>query len=190
MTFETIIIDDVLPEDYANRIEKLHSSTNFPWFFNEDMTYTPEMRKEIPGYINTPGFTHASVHLKQIKSKFIANFSKIIDYSFKKIDYHKKYDIIVCRSFMLLPTPKVEEHTIRHIDNDCPHLVILYYVNNSDGDTYFFGKEKDSELVQKITPKKNRAVIFDGLNYHASSLPTKNHRIVINFNLEIENDEL
>jgi hypothetical protein len=69
-------------------------------------------------------------------------------------------------------------------------LVILYYVNDSDGDTYFFGKEKDSELVQKITPKKNRAVIFDGSTWHASSLPSKNHRIVINFNLEIENDTL
>jgi len=190
MTFETIVIDDVLPKEYADKIEKLHSSSNFPWFFNEDMTYLPEMRKEIPGYINTPGFTHASVQLKKQVSQYIAQFAKIVYYTLQKIDYTKAYEIIACRSFMLLPTPKVEKFTTKHIDTETPHLVILYYVNDTDGDTYFFGKEKDSELVQRVSPRKNRAVIFDGANYHASSLPTNKHRIVINFNLEIENDDL
>jgi hypothetical protein len=190
MTFETIVIDDVLPKEYADKIERIHISGSFPWTFNVDMTLPAELRTKLTDYINTPGFTHASVHLKKQVSQYIAQFAKIVYYTLQKINYTKAYEIIVCRSFMLLPTPKVEEFTTKHIDTETPHLVILYYVNDTDGDTYFFGKEKDSELVQRVSPRKNRAVIFDGANYHASSLPTNKHRIVMNFNLEIENDDL
>jgi len=190
MTFETIVIDDVLPKEYADKIEKIHTSGYFPWIFNVDMTLPKELRTKLPNYINTPGFTHVSLHLKKPVSQYINQFAKIVYYTLHKIKYTKGYKINVCRSFMLLPTPKVQEFTTKHIDTETPHLVILYYVNDADGDTYFFGKEKDSELVQKVSPRKNRAVIFDGSNYHASSLPTNKHRIVINFNLEIKNDDL
>ena len=86
---------------------------------------------------------------------------------------------------MLLPTPKTKEYATKHVDMDIPHLTILYYVNDSDGDTFFFGKDINDGISRRITPKKNRAIIFDGLIYHAGSLPTANKRVILNFNLKI-----
>jgi hypothetical protein len=79
-----------------------------------------------------------------------------------------------------------------HIDLDYDHKVFLYYVNDSDGDTIFFEQfwhngiqieEKDLTESIRITPKMGRGVVFDGLQYHASSNPTtNNYRCVININ--------
>ena len=81
-----------------------------------------------------------------------------------------------------------------HVDLYYSHVVMLYYVNESDGDTVIY-KEKyngngeakyPSHLTElkRIKPKKGRLVVFDGLHYHASSNPRKNpYRCVINFDL-------
>lgn len=79
---------------------------------------------------------------------------------------------------------KVSEETIihsAHIDYDFNHLVFLYYLNDSDGATYFYTKD-NSEPIH-INPKKNTGVLFDGQILHSSSTPTKNSkRIVLNIN--------
>ena len=69
----------------------------------------------------------------------------------------------------------------------------LYYVFDSDGDTVFFDKRSDSEerpsfkdykIIDRVTPKQGRVVLFDGRQYHANYLPRKSDvRSVINMNL-------
>jgi hypothetical protein len=80
-----------------------------------------------------------------------------------------------------------------HIDGQDNHLVFIYYVNDSDGDTVIYdqkytGKEYDqSELTvfKKITPKAGAAVIFDGSRYHTNYSNQKNNfRFIINMNLK------
>ena len=94
-----------------------------------------------------------------------------------------------------------------HIDITEPHLAILYYVNDSDGDTIIYEnmldldddsqwvKYKDDSddfivpaphlLVEKkrITPKQGRVVAFDGLYFHTAMQPRiSKKRIIINCN--------
>ena len=59
-----------------------------------------------------------------------------------------------------------------------PHMVALYYVNDADGDTFFF--DRNREVINRVTPKKGRMVVFDGLTLHASSMPSKDYRISLN----------
>lgn len=92
--------------------------------------------------------------------------------------------------FNLLPMiPEYEDglyHT-PHVDTNLKHNVFLYYVNDADGDTFFFNEMYngyevyDFSLQQRVSPKRGRAVTFDGHQYHASSSPTKStHRIILN----------
>ena len=63
---------------------------------------------------------------------------------------------------------------------------LLYYVNDSDGDTKFF--DNDYNQIQSVTPKKGRSVFFNSNLLHAGSNPIKNDvRIVVNSILEVEN---
>ena len=79
---------------------------------------------------------------------------------------------------MYLPILNAPLHNNMHMDMSIPHTVALYYVNDSDGDTFFF--DKDKQIVDRVTPKKGRVVVFDGLTLHASSMPSKDYRISMN----------
>jgi len=84
-----------------------------------------------------------------------------------------------------------------HVDYYYNHYTLLYYVNDSDGDTFLFNEmseaveppsvpsqPKSFTLLSSISPKMGRAVLFNGLLYHSSSLPqTHQNRMAININI-------
>tara|TARA_B100000945_G_scaffold19341_1_gene14052 strand:+ start:269 stop:979 length:711 start_codon:yes stop_codon:yes gene_type:complete len=79
------------------------------------------------------------------------------------------------------------------------NLVMLYYVNDCDGDNYFYkikdGHENDDDvntnyynpkklsLAHIESPKKGKLLLFDGDTIHASSSPSKNLRMTLNINI-------
>ena len=61
-------------------------------------------------------------------------------------------------------------------------ITALYYVNDSDGDTYFF--DDSGKVTKRVTPKKGTLVMWEGKIFHAKSSPIKTtSRVVININL-------
>jgi hypothetical protein len=64
---------------------------------------------------------------------------------------------------------------------------MVYYLNDSDGDTFLFNEKygdgfSDFTVMERISPKKNRAVIFEANRYHASSNPSQaENRYVLNW---------
>lgn len=99
-------------------------------------------------------------------------------------------EVIRIKSNILTKSTNDKYHS-PHIDTSVPHLVFLYYVNDSDGDTYFFDKfysegfeldENELVVSRKVAPKQGRGILFNGHQYHASSSPIEsNMRCVINF---------
>jgi NAD+--asparagine ADP-ribosyltransferase len=76
-----------------------------------------------------------------------------------------------------------------HVDMTIPHMVLLYYVNDSDGDTIIFHQKHSSDqdpvltVNRSISPKAGSAILFDGLTYHSSASPQyTEERIVLNIN--------
>jgi hypothetical protein len=74
-----------------------------------------------------------------------------------------------------------------HVDSADEHMVFLYYINDSDGDTVFFnerfdGKQKESFTESyRVSPEAGKGVIFDGYTYHASSSPiATEYRCILN----------
>ena len=96
------------------------------------------------------------------------------------------------RSFLQFPTNKKMSVDLPHIDiYSRKHLVCLYYVCDSDGDTVIYN-EKDEcldgnyTIKQKVTPKQGRIVLFDGGLFHAAEQPiNSNTRCIVNYNLAI-----
>ena len=60
------------------------------------------------------------------------------------------------------------------------YMSLIYYINDSDGDTIFFNK--DLKETKRVKPKKNTAVLFDSNILHCGCNPIKSmRRAVINF---------
>ena len=70
-----------------------------------------------------------------------------------------------------------------HIDYATRHWVLIYYVNSTDGDTLLF--DEKGKIIEKITPRRGRCVLFDGDIKHAASNSTAAPRIIINNNIRI-----
>jgi hypothetical protein len=90
---------------------------------------------------------------------------------------------------LMLPSVKKNPFSYNrpHIDHPLEYAkTLIYYVNDSDGDTVIFDKKYTGQdpgklnIVQRITPKAGTAVLFDSNVYHAGSTPEVCRRSVIN----------
>jgi hypothetical protein len=167
------IYDDLFTEQETNEYEKLITEWNFPWHLREQTCAGNE--KDFGFMIHSfySPETEASAWCSiavQILQKFVAKTNT-------------NYQQMIRANANLVHKTNYQNHSIIHTDNPNPHHVLLYYVNNSDGDTVIL---ENQNIVKKISPKKGRFFLFDGSINHAI-FPCVNNdkRIVINYNLEI-----
>jgi len=81
-------------------------------------------------------------------------------------------------------------YTVPHVDMYQSHQSIVFYFDDIDGDTVLFNNfwPKDNildtkmKIVQKVTPKKNQCLLFNGLRYHALIPSKKGLRRVLSIN--------
>ena len=76
-----------------------------------------------------------------------------------------------------------------HIDFPFPNTASIFYVNETDGDTILYNVKPnedpngEADELERVSPKTNRLVIFDGDLLHTGCSPTKHkNRILINSN--------
>lgn len=197
MIDDIIVIDDFLPKHTQDKLEELFTSSKLAWIFFKDIAIPTSEIKRLGITELTPGI---ACYIKQDNPKFIneslLNEVKVIpNEACKKIGKECK-DIYNARSFMHFPLAAElrKEYDNVHIDIGYEHLVCLYYVNDSDGDTFLFDRtkkdgpiSKDTKLnvFKRVSPKKGRVVLFNGNRFHSSSGPTKDVRVIINFNVKI-----
>ena len=169
------IFNNIVNRTYQEKIkdELLGNKRLFPWYFIPDITH-------IDGPQSRPGFQHVLVDKEKVNSNFYDLIIPIINNSLKKIKYNLKV-IKQGRAFVQLPlNMKTKKVDTPHIDLNERHLVVLYYVSNSDGDTIIYKDKKFKKKLHKITPKQGRVVVFDGGLWHTAEQPKKNVRCVIN----------
>ncbi len=107
-----------------------------------------------------------------------------------------KIEIIRCMTIMVMPNPNfTAQSMIPHVDWGFPHETCIYYINSvSSGDTVLFDQKYDTSLslkendakkkniVAKINPVQGKAILFDGLQYHAANPSKTDLRFVLNVN--------
>jgi len=188
---DIIVIDDVINHMYQDDLEKtLLSEMSIPWFLLDDITYsnTRKVKKQ------NLGLVHPIVPTFNGMSPVYNLLLPLLYEALTKIDF-KLSNIIQARSFLQFPTEQTSINN-PHVDDNIPHIVCLYYVNDSDGDTIIYDQTTDIvpnvpgineevfTIKQRVTPKKGRVVLFNGKHYHSSSTPTQGRRCIINFDVE------
>jgi hypothetical protein len=143
----------------------------FVWHFEEDVTFDHGDR-------GRPALSHTFFKEKKEVSPFSGGCLQLGKLGAEKVGI--EYNTIVqARTFLQFPLHpsylKEETPDPVHIDLPIKHLVVLYYVLTSDGDTIIGDT--------KITPKQGRAVLFDGSLYHTAEQPKNGLRCVININV-------
>ena len=173
------VIDDVMPVVMQDQLHDMCTDPTFMWSFLPDATY--DKREEaITGAMNkpkNPSMSHLALNEYQPKSG-VANLISAHCLCASDVAGLNPNFLYRMRFGLYLPLNDAPLHNNMHVDMKIPHTVILYYVNDADGDTFFFNKSR--EIVDRVTPKKGRAVVFDGLTLHASSMPSKDYRISLN----------
>lgn len=178
MPMVNYIVENFLSKTEENNIESLTKSANFNWNFTPNII--PGSKEIWHGTVIERGTNpFQMVHRFDVNK---TNFQNIVSPIFNFLAKEFNSDIQILKSkFNLLHKSNDDMHHYPHLDVDEPDAVYssIYYVNDSDGDTYFFSD--NGEILYTVTPSKGKMVIFDSNKFHASSSPLKNdYRIVLN----------
>jgi len=182
------IIDDFIPKTYQEQIKQTLMGPAFPWYFTPDITFGNLAST------HTPALAHLYRDRKETVSSFYNMLAPLAYIGCDAINFRYN-DVVQCRSFMQFPSKNLKQVDNLHIDLTYDHLVILYYVTDSDGDTIIVDKQRhgaieefdakvqDYNIIHRITPKQGRAVIFNGKYYHTAEQPLQDVRCIINFDV-------
>ena len=178
-----ILIIDNTPKDLADEYESKVLEKSFTWTYNKstvgtERNYVAHKKENI-----VPVMTHSVVEYGEI----VSNFWNLTKELLRSVQQQSKRIVIEevsnCRLNLQLQTGREGFHTGIHIDGWVSmNITALYYVNDSDGDTYFF--DNDTKTISKVSPKKGRWVFFSNKQLHAGSCPVHNkQRILVNWNM-------
>lgn len=195
LTKETIdveVFDDFFEPFYFDWLCNHFALGTFEWLYNDniskgkagDENALPHMHGFSQGLYDAP------------RNEGIKDKHMIWAYIFLKIQHEfdfNPYDLIRARFDMTVCAPAGTMHTPHKDFDNIPHLSGIIYLNESDGDTVIFNEtEYGDEYTEKIriSPKKNRLILFDGKYVHTGHSPSyHNNRILLNFNYAKENNE-
>ena len=195
---QVLVFENHLTKEMSDYVEDC--MLQLPWYFQtatSDFSELGGFQSNIPNVIETPYFVNMlGCHNHGTSAQDIKPFIPII----------KKLEENTGRSF-LPRTQRVKAnlyprregypdncYQIPHVDmwDHEKHMadageIFLYYVNDSDGDTFLFNEKLETyrathtlTVDRTFTPKKGRALLFDSSYLHSSS-PPKSHdtRIVL-----------
>lgn len=203
MNDDIILLDNVLPLQTQERFKSFVSGENFEW---NDYNH-----------IQTAGFYFKNFTFESdattvpsdslIKLCYYNNFreSKIFDETIywlgiAVLDEYEKQTGDRVNQIMRMKVNNQSKSVITgyderccneiHVDNFEYHKTLIYYINDTDGDTFLFDKiytedqtEYNLKTIQRVTPKQGTAVCFNGRRFHAPSNPLfYNRRYILNIN--------
>ena len=197
---EIYVIDDFIELEYQEDIRSIllagyqYLGKDFPWYYIEDVTADGDADSQ-----HRAALGHEYIIFDEGQSIEDQKATEEIDhfhYLFLAMLKHvcvrmniKKINVLQGRSFLQFPLNlKDKSVDTPHVDLQQEHLVALYYVCDSDGDTIIYNErhepaDKVYTVKQRVTPKQGRMVLFDGSLYHTAEQPKHNVRCVVNYNL-------
>ena len=196
-----LVLDNYLTKSYHKEIQELLTGSNFPWYYNNNISNDNNTGTT---HFNEYGFSHNFQEYKlgggRLADTHYATFIK--PFLLQAMDTVKCNMVLRCRGDMVTHSHEEFIHPA-HVDFIFPNTSTIFYVNDTDGDTMLYGKDSfdkdikidqdrfgtlsqegvELEIKERISPKANRLVIYDGSLLHTGSSPTQHKtRILLNSN--------
>ena len=191
ITHNIEVHENVLPEEHWKYLYDFITHEWFSWTYQPGTSNNSKTGK-YDGEGDTPQLVRNLFHREIVpnKNKLPVGFNQFIQ-------MHEYFEVLPqitmipqkilpncnpwrIKANLLQPHPDAGEHHPWHTDSTESYTSMIYYINDSDGDTFLNKTE-----TKRITPKANSAVIFPSNLWHASSNPTKGRRIVLNYMVEM-----
>ena len=193
-----IIDDDLLTVEEQEEIKQTFQSEYFPWFLGVDKNSTvgnkwaDHFSKITSNIFEYSQFVHVFVVEGKGNSSFVDLIAKIHLKAGEKYGFDDSITRIKSNFCTKVTDSRQDAHQSPHIDCIDDHWVMIYYVNDSDGDTFIFEETLEHPqaiesinsltIKERVQPKQGRIIIFDGSHLHAGMHPRhNNNRMVINF---------
>lgn len=194
---DIIEIENLLPASYSDEIERVLFGWDFPWGYNSTLSYGDVIDSKFIANDSKIKDTDGFVHTFFWGGEVLSSYNDLIKPILHCLEQHtdiKIQEIYRIRAVFVNKNETFGDfYNIPHVDDRIDHKSMIYYVNDSDGDTILFKERFTGELdfskkteECRISPKKNKAVVFDGLRYHSGSVPKMNHRVLININFTVK----
>ena len=191
---EIYVFDNFIDIKYQKDIRDIllgeadYEEESFPWYYIEDVTSSGDPDSQ---HRSALGHQYVDYIEGEPVGKKVTIFHHLFLDMLKKVCRKmviRNINVLQGRSFLQFPL-NLKDRSVDtpHIDiHDRKHIVALYYVCDSDGDTIIYNERKPSEsytIKQRVTPKQGRMVIFDGSLMHTAEQPLNNVRCIVNYNL-------
>lgn len=196
------ILDNLIPLSYQNDLINLLYHGDFPWYYHASTTAVTEAQLLLPSpnsffdsnTAESAQFGHSFVINGKVTSDHYRTISPMLYFLEQRTGY-KSSQVLRIKANMLLKDSTYpnncyhEPHTDIYGPDHLGQTSMIYYVDDSDGDTHFFDQFLDTGgLPSSVTtahrqaPTRGTAVVFPSNRFHASSSPkTHNRRVVLNF---------
>ena len=189
--FEDIVeIDNFISPRYAEHLKQTVMDAKFPWYFNRDITsplwfwqqnHLNDSTLEVEESSFT-GFMHILWGREGKESDFYDIFVPLL-YSMEEKINMTIAELVQLRLGLFTLNKNRQPYHVPHVDyqDDGLKYTAIYYLNDSDGDTYFFNEFLDPNIkrfingydpslftvAKSVKPKQGKLVLFDGRRYHA-----------------------
>jgi 2OG-Fe(II) oxygenase superfamily len=190
-----MILTNFVPTDYQDKLENLLLGTDIAWNYQPETVYAGEGNNlNSTDYVIT-NQTKESWQLVHVSAgsngRIFSPFNKIFLPVLGMAGFGKPIVDRIKTNTLFKDTnfPK-DFYNTPHIDHhDSQTKTLLYYVNDSDGDTIIFNERyqeinrpTDLTIKYRCTPRKGTALLFDSNLFHCGSPPlVTDRRVVINF---------
>ena len=156
------IIDNFLPQDYFEYLQRIILDHSFPWLYNAEVANRGEIQDE--HFYFTHNLFDNFKPSSSIFEEFIPFFEQL-----------EAIAMVRARALLYVNQGKQIVHE-KHIDFKFPHKTAVFYMNTNNGYTEF----EDGTKVESV---ENRIVFFDGSIPHNSSTCTDQKvRVVLSIN--------
>jgi len=163
------VLDNFVPAGLQDDMENLLLDGFFPYYFDKKTNISTDNNEDVSQFIH-------NFYIHNSYSQWWGNVKPFF-YFLESALSIKPNKVERVKANFLLPYP-LENHHPLHQDAESNNAYsLLYYVNDTDGDTVFHY----NNTVKTVSPKKGRAVFFKSNILHASSSPSRTPRIVLNF---------